>query len=107
MRIPSVASASGKVVTQPDAARIRVDQDAAAPGGMDAEARARDGLDPHLARLQMEPGIGQNVSCRDPEAGIQSLKSSGIYDDLRARRTSSVKSTRRSRRFVRRPCAPC
>jgi hypothetical protein len=57
-----------KVVTQPHAARIRVDEDATAPGGMDAEAGVRDRLDRHLTRLRMEPSIGRNVSHRDPWA---------------------------------------
>ena len=54
-----------KVVTEPDATRIRVDQDAAALGGMDTEARVRDRFDRHLTRLQMEPSIGGNVSRRN------------------------------------------
>ena len=62
-----------KVVTQPDAACIRVDQDTAAPGGMDAKACMRDGLDRDLSRLQMKWGIGRDGSRRDRGAGRREL----------------------------------
>jgi hypothetical protein len=55
-----------KLVTEPDAARVGIDEDPATPCRVDAKARMRDRLDRDRTRLQIEPGIVRDVRRRDP-----------------------------------------